>query len=44
MRDFRRDKVVKAYLNYLDVNGSLDGGEKRLKELKIFQGTGKKLI
>ena len=42
MRDFRRDKVVKAYLNYLDVNGSLDGGEKRLKELKIFQGTGKK--
>ena len=42
MRDFRRDKVVKAYLNYLDVNGSLDGGEKRLKELKIFQGTEKK--
>ena len=42
MRDFRRDKVVKAYLNYLDVNGSLDGSEKRLKELKIFQGTGKK--
>ena len=42
MRDFRRDKVVKAYLNYLDVNGSLDGGEKRLKELKIFQGTGNK--
>ena len=42
MRDFRREKVVKAYLNYLDVNGTLDGGEKRLKELKIFQGTGKK--
>ena len=42
MRDFRRDKVVKAFINYLDVNGSLDGGEKRLKELKIFQGTGKK--
>ena len=42
MRDFRRDKVVKAFINYLDVNGSLDGGEKRLKELKIFQGTGNK--
>jgi len=43
MRDFRREKVVKAFVNYLDVNGELDGNEKRLKELKIFRGTGKKL-
>ena len=42
MRDFRRDKVVKAFINYLDVNGELDGGEKRLPELKKFQGVGNK--
>ena len=42
MRDFRRDKVVEAFINYLDVNGTLDGHEKRLPELKQFRGTGKK--
>ena len=42
IRDFRRDSVVKAFVNYLDVNGELDGNEKRLPELQKFRGTGNK--